>query len=99
MKIRELIPLSPDRISRAELARAYDVTVREIQRMVTNARIHGEIIASDVRGYYIPVEAQELCSFYRVHRTRALTTLRSLKAVRATLMNAGVDIAKLESKR
>lgn len=97
--ILDCIPPSPDRVSRDELSRMFDVPVREIQRCVTNARLDGEIIGSDERGYFIPQKPQEMAAFYRTHRARAMTTLKSLKAVRRALQAAGVDVRKIEGRK
>lgn len=102
MTRRELIdyiPVSPGRISMASLALALGESERETRKHVTNARIAGEIIASDSEGYYIPTEAAEIAAYYRRHRKRAMTTLRGLKAVRKALRAAGVDVAEIEGRK
>ena len=101
MTRRELIdyiPASPDRISMSSLARVRNKTERETRQDIANARINGHIIGSDAEGYYIPQSPQEMASYYRTHRKRALTCLRGLKAVRKALRAAGVDVAKIEGR-
>ena len=97
--IIDFIPLSPDRIGMKNLARALGESERETRKHVTNARIAGEIIASDSEGYFIPTGAAEIAAYYRRHRKRAMTTLKSLKAVRRALRAAGVDVAQIEGRR
>ena len=94
----DFIPVSPERISMSSLARTLGQTERETRKLIATARINGEIIASDDNGYYIPTEAQEIASYYRRHRKRAMTTLRGLKAVRKALQAAGVDVKQIEGR-
>lgn len=102
MKRRELIdyiPVSPDRISMTSLARTLGENERVTRKMISDARINGEIIGSDSEGYYIPIEPQEMASYYRIHHKRAMTCLRGLKAVRKALRAAGVDIGEVEGRK
>ena len=94
--IIDFIPLSPDRIGMKNLARTLGESERDTRKRIEEARINGEIIAYDNDGYFIPTEAHQLASYYRMHRKRAMTTLKSLKAVRRALQAAGVDVRQIE---
>lgn len=90
------IPFSPERISGKNLSIATGQSERENRNDICKARIDGVIIASDERGYYIPQTPQEMSRYYRKHRAAAMTTLKSLKAVRRALQAAGMDVRQIE---
>ena len=83
--ITSFIPVSPGRIGLKRLSKMLNVDDRTVKKMILTARLNGEIIASCETGYFIPSTVEELETFYRTQRKRALTTLTSLKAVRAKL--------------
>ena len=93
------IPHSPGRIRMKSLSQIRGEDERLTRKRVADARIAGEIIASDDEGYYIPTEAAEIAAYYRRHRKRAMTTLKGLKAVRKALRAAGVDVAEIEGRK
>jgi len=64
---------------------------RTIRKAIFDLRCSGAIIAGTSAGYYIPVTEQELKDYYTMARSRALSTFRSLKAVRADLKQRGLD--------
>ena len=67
-------------------------TDREVRQYISAARIAGEVICSDDRGYFIPVSDHEIAKHYRTARKRALSTLKGLKEERKRLKAAGVDV-------
>lgn len=99
INIADYIPHSPDRIGMRSLSQIMGEGERKTRKRITEARIAGEIIASDDRGYYIPTDVQEIESYYLRHWKRAITAFRSIKAVRKTLKAAGVDMAQIEGRK
>ncbi len=97
--ITALIPYSPDRISMRALSDKIGCTERETRKYIHNARLAGEVIGADKRGYFIPVSNKELITHYKFARSRVLSTLKSLKAERQMLRAAGVDISKIEGRK
>ena len=95
----ELIPYSPNRVSMTTLSNYLGCTEREVREYVKTARIAGEIIGSDQRGYYLPIEADELARHYRMAYRRAISTHRTLKQERRFLRAMGVDVLKLEGRK
>ena len=73
-----------------ELATFFGVEPRDIRREILHLRIRGNIIASSQNGYFIPETRQELYTYYRKTKGRALTTLRSLKRTRRILCGMGL---------
>ena len=58
---------------------------RELRRTIVGARIAGNIIASGDSGYYIPVDLDELKSFFYRSESRIKVNSASLRAVREKL--------------
>lgn len=94
MKIRnitDVIPTGEERaISMAALARALDITERDVRKAILQARMAGSIIAGTGSGYFIPDTDEELLTYYRIAKARGLTTLASLKATRRELKERGI---------
>ena len=90
-EITTFIPESPGRISMKGLSMLTGYDERKVRSLVLAARISGELIGSDTRGYFIPSSVEELEAFYRAARKRALSTLSSLKAVRLKIKAAAVE--------
>lgn len=91
-KILEAIPDGEENARHMkELATLFGVEPRDIRREILHLRIRGHIIASSQNGYFIPVTRQELYTYYRKTKGRALTTLRSLKKTRRTLQYLGIN--------
>ena len=86
-----LIPKQKENgISRKDLAETLRISPRDVSRLVLMARLKGIIICSDSNGYYFPKDDAEALAFYNAEHKRAMTTLRSLKAVRSKLKEKGI---------
>ena len=77
-------------VCRRKIASVLETSKRNISQLVLNARLDGYIIASDNDGYYIPETDEELQSYYKMHRKRAVMALASLKAPRKELVRRGI---------
>lgn len=89
----QLIPKGKEHaISNRELASVLHTTKRELQRLVLQARLDENIIASGSNGYYIPQTDEEMMSYYKTQRKRAMTTLSSLRTVRRILKQKGIKV-------
>ena len=97
--LMQYIPISPGRISLKDLSAVIGHPKSITKRIIKDMRIEGEIIASDSNGYYIPASVDELIRYYRASRKRAMTALRSVKAVRRMLIESGIDIASIEGRK
>lgn len=99
-KIIDMIPTGEDHaVSMPSLARALDVSEREVRQIVLRARMAGGIIAGTASGYFIPDSDEELLAYYRMAEARSLTTLASLKATRHELKRRGISPAEISRKR
>lgn len=95
----QYIPASPDRISLKELSTKLGFIDRYTRDFVKTARMEGALIASDNRGYYVPVTKEELTKYYCTFHKRAMTALKSVKAARKMLVAMGVNVAAIERRR
>lgn len=72
------------------LADLLDIDDRELRQIVQELRMSGSVICGCTKGYFRPSDnMQEVFGFYKYHRQRAMTNLRSLKATRAFLLSSG----------
>lgn len=92
------IPHSPNRVHMNVLASLWGKSEREARREIESYRMRGTLIASDGGGYFIPTSIEEIAAYYRRHRKRAITTLRSLKETRRFLKSSGIDLSQLEGR-
>lgn len=89
--LMELLPKGEaNAISMAELSRVTGLEDRALRKVIFSNRINGEIIASGIRGYFIPTTKKELMQYYRRHLSRGKATLATLKATRRKLRELGV---------
>ena len=84
-------------VSMRYLANILDVAERDIRQAILNARLQGEIICGTQFGYYTPADDSELTEYYYYARTRALTTLRSLKATRKRVVDIEASLSETEN--
>ena len=99
-RIRETVPAGNEHAkSMRDTAAALGITERQAREMIAAARIAGELIASNVHGYFYTTDPDELTRFYRSARRRAMTCLTTVRATRAALKAAGVDVLELEGRR
>ena len=90
-KLLDMIPYGEENARHmSDLANYFGVEERDIRREILHLRIRGTIIASSQNGYFIPETRQELYTYYRKAKGRALTTLRSLKRTRRILCGMGL---------
>lgn len=97
--LMQFIPKSPDRISLKSLSFKLGSIERNTKEFVKAARIEGALIASDNRGYYVPVTKEELTKYYCTFHKRAMTALKSVKAARKMLVAMGVNVTAIERRR
>lgn len=79
-------------VSMKELAFRFGVNERAIRKAIHEARESGVIICSGNSGYWKPDAEYQLVSYYRLARSRAMSTLKSLKTTREKLLEMGVDV-------
>ena len=87
-----MIPVGKkDAIPMKRLAYLFGIDDRELRQIVQELRLSGYVICGCTKGYFRPSEdMQEVFGFYKYHRQRAMTNLRSLKATRAFLLGSGM---------
>lgn len=91
--IMDYIPTGKDNaVSMKDLAIAMRTDARTVRKMIHSARMDGAIICGTNAGYYKPETDDELLSYYRLARRRALSGLASLKAARAVLKERGIRL-------
>lgn len=78
-------------ISAKAAAELLHCSKRELRQLVTDLRLHGFIICSDVNGYYQPETGEELAAFYRAEISRLKTASKILKPVREKLERMGYN--------
>ena len=76
-------------VSMSSLAHSLRVECRDIRALVLKARKEGYIVASNMKGYFIPTDSKELLRYYRRTQQRQTTTAVSIGAVRRKLKEDG----------
>ena len=72
-------------IKRKEIAKHFNISVREVSASIEQLRRAGLFIASSNAGYYLPANTEELEEFYNTNRKRAISLLGTLSATRKEL--------------
>lgn len=88
--IESILPTGKENaVSTADLLKITGLSDRRtLQQIIERERRNGALIlsrSSSPGGYYLPANQEELETFYRVNRAKALSTLRTLKPARLAL--------------
>lgn len=92
LNLMDYIPVGEaNAVSMAELAALLGVDTRIIRKTVNELRTNGEIICSGNSGYWLPEEPTDSIRYYKRARSMALSILKTLRAVRGKLREAGIE--------
>lgn len=78
--------------TRKDLCRTMDISDRRLRRLIREAREHGYVICNNGRGYYLTTDENEMVTFYKTERRRALSILQGLSVLRKHLKALGVNV-------
>ena len=78
--------------TRADLCRSMDISDRHLRRLIHEARECGYVIVNHGKGYYLSSDSDEMISFYKTEKGRALSILKGLSGLRKHLKTLGVEV-------
>lgn len=91
--MKNLIDIIPtgkvNAISRAELSIRTGLSLREVDRVVFEARKNGVVICSSGKGYFIPRTAAEALAYYAAQHSRIKSGNIALRPVRDFIKREG----------
>ena len=78
--------------SRADLCRSMDIGDRRLRQLIREAREYGYVIVNHGSGYYLTNDENEMTTFYKTEKGRALSILQGLSGLRRHLKALGVEV-------
>lgn len=94
-RVLSIVPTGRENaVSMRYLARVFGVKERIIRQAILDARLSGYIVCGTSYGYYYPANKGELVEYVHSAKSRAITSLRSLKAARALLKLSEAELPR-----
>lgn len=95
MQITDYIPYGHEKaVTREDLCRITGMNDRAVRNMIADAQFAGAVILNmqDGAGYFQSDDTEEMYTYYRQEKSRALSSLAKQKGIRRQLKEAGYEV-------